>query len=321
MSEKKFIYLVQGSRSNILKFAHLQSESSDLITLTYDQDIDESEVEWLSNIFYPKSTFAEGRNRQLEVATQIGGNYLYYIFLDDDVSFKKGTYADFEKLLLEHEPAVGVPLCDIVKNSDHYIKKLKIQHPVVMDQIVQAYHHRVVKEKIVLPFVTNFDHLSWWYSCEINNYLILRYYRGYVMQFNTIEINNDNHNWNNDTKEASVIQSTYLGGINDSELKQVKEFILSRFGSQPQLVNTLFHPENMPRLVYMADFRDAIYRLCSLLFSFEWAKLFSTGKKIFNALPVSIYQSIFNRTNLIDPRNIESYIGKQTSKCIDHVKS
>ena len=317
---KKFIYLLQGSRENILKFAHLQTKSSDLITLTYDQDIDESEVVWLGNIFYPKSTFAEGRNRQLEVATQTGVNYLYYIFLDDDVSFKKGTYVDFENLLLKYEPAVGVPLCDIVMKMDHYIKKIKIQHPTVMDQIVQAYHHRVIKEKIVLPFVTNFDHLSWWYSCEINNYLILRYYRGYVMQFNTIEINNGNHNWNNVTKEATVAHSTYLGGINDFELKQIKEFVVSRFGSQPRLVNTLFHPENMPRLVFMADIGDAIFRLSSLLFSFEWVKLFSMGKKIFKAMPASIYQVIFNRMNLINPRDFQSYRGQKPAESIENVK-
>ena len=315
---KKFIYLVQGTRANILKFAHLQTKSSDLITLTYDHDIDESEVKWLSNIFYPKSTFAEGRNRQLEVATQIGGNYLYYIFLDDDVSFKKGTYADFEKLLLEHEPAVGVPLCDIVKNSDHYIKKLKIQHPVVMDQIVQAYHHRVVREKIVLPFVTNFDHLSWWYSCEINNYLILRYYRGYVMQFNTIEINNDNHNWNSETKEANVAHSAYLGGVKENELTQVKDLITLLHGKQPRLVNTLFHPNHMPRLAYMPDFRDSIYRLFLHLLGFEWRNFFRSTKKILKATPFTAYQTIMNRGNLIDPRIFHSYRIKHT---IDFDKS
>ena len=92
---KKFIYLVQGSRDNILKFAHLQTNSSDLITLTYDQDIDESEVVWLGNIFYPKSTFAEGRNRQLEVATQTGVNYLYYIFLPDQLETHLNSYLTY----------------------------------------------------------------------------------------------------------------------------------------------------------------------------------------------------------------------------------
>lgn len=304
--------MVQGRKANVIKFAHLQSDSSDLITLTYDEKIDDVEVTWLSNIFFPKSTFAEGRNRQLEVATSSDTSYLYYIFLDDDVSFKKGSFRDFEKLLLKHEPAIGVPLCDIVKNFDQYIKRLEIQHPVVMDQIVQAYHHRVVQEKIVLPFVTDFDHLSWWYSCEINNYLILRYYRNYVIQFNKLEINNDNHNWDNETKETNVLDSSYLGGTSVSGLELVKEFIVSRYGHQPRLVNTLFHPEGMPRLVYMPDFRDAIYRLSLLLFSLEWYKLLSTGKKILKASPLGLYQSLFNKDNVIDPRKILNYRRKPT---------
>ena len=38
-------------------------------------------------------------------------------FFDDHVSIKKGFYKEFENLLIEHDPAVGVPLCDIVKKK------------------------------------------------------------------------------------------------------------------------------------------------------------------------------------------------------------
>ena len=317
MSEKKFIYLVQGSQANVVKFAHLQSESSDLITLTYDQDINESEVTWLRNIFFPKSTFAEGRNRQLEVAIGSPTDYLYYIFLDDDVSFKKGTYEDFENLLLEHEPAVGVPLCDIVKNFDQYIQALKIQHPIVMDQLVQAYHRRVITEKIALPFVTDFDNLSWWYSCEINNFLILQYYRGYVMQFNTIEVNNDNHNWNQVTKESSIANSSYVGGTDEEGLNQVKKYIVSRFGEQPLLINTLFHPPNMPRIVYLPEFRDSVHRISSHLIAWRLGPLFRAGKKMLSHCHLSFYHMLFNRLNLINPRCFKSYRFKPTSDLVN----
>jgi hypothetical protein len=317
MNEKKFIYLVQGCRANILKFAHLHSESSDLITLTYDKDINESEVTWLRNIFYPKSTFAEGRNKQLEVALGIGIPYLYYIFLDDDVSLKKGTYKDFENLLVEHEPAVGVPLCDIVKNLDQYNQSLKIQHPIVMDQLVQAYHREVIKDKIVLPFVTDFDNLSWWYSCEINNFLILRYYRGYIMQFNTIEVNNDNHNWNQETKESSIANSFYVGGTNEEGLNQIKKYIVSRFGDQPQLINTLFHPPNIPRIVYLPEFRDSIHRISSHLFTFRMGRLFKILIKILSHCHLSFYYMLFNRLNLINPKKIKSYKVKLSSELVN----
>lgn len=313
MNKKKFIYLVQGSKKNVLKYSHLQSDTSDLITLTYDNDIVQSEVSWITNIFFPNSTFAEGRNKQLEIAKTIANDYLYYIFLDDDVSIKKGSYKEFENLLIEHEPAVGVPLCDIVKNTSFYILNLEIQHPVILDQLVQAYHRKVVDEKIVLPFITEFDSLSWWYSCEINNFLILRYYRGYVMQFNTIEANNDNHNWDSDTKQSTVINSNYVGGTNDIDLIYIKEYVENNFGPQPHLVNTLFHPSGMPRLVYLPDLRDSIHRILNFLFSFKIGSLLSIGTKILRYTPLSIYQSIFNKKNIIDQRFFQSYRSKSVS--------
>lgn len=317
MNAKKFIYMVQGTKVNVLKFAHLQSDRSDLVTLTYDKDIQESDVTWLKHIYFPKSTFAEGRNRQLQVATEMNAHYLYYIFLDDDVSFKKGTYTDFESLLLKHEPAVGVPLCDIVKNFDQYNQALKIQHPVVMDQLIQAYHRRVIREKIALPFVTDFDHLSWWYSCEINNFLILRYYRGYVMQFNTIEVDNENHNWDQETKEASIANSSYVGGTDEEGLNQVKKYIVSRFGEQPLLINTLFHPPNMPRIVYLPEFRDSIHRISSHLIAWRLGPLFRTGKKILSHCHLSFYHMLFNRLNFINPRNFKSYKFKPSSELVN----
>lgn len=307
MNNKQFVYLVQGQKANIIKFAHLQSHSSDLITLTYDMDIAEPEVTWVANIFSPDSTWAEGRNRQLEQATNSAADYLYYIFLDDDVMIEKGTYVEFQNLLLEHEPAVGIPLCDAIKSSDRYVKKLPIQHPVAMDQLMQAYHRRVVKEKIAIPFVTEFDRLSWWYSCEINQFLILRYYRGYVMQFNTIQIHNGKHNWNSDTKTSDIVQSTYVGGINKEVLRQVRAFIVSQFGEQPQLVNTLFHDSRKPRLLYMPELTEIIQRFFSLLWAFKIGALCALSIKILIHPLLFTYHKLFNRSNLIDPRDFRGY--------------
>lgn len=305
MSIKKFLYLVQGRKANISNFAHLQSPSADLITLTYDVDIDELDVSWVTNIFFPNSTWAEGRNHQLNYAINTSTDYLYYIFLDDDVSVEKGSYVEFESLLLEYQPAVGLPLCDAIKSSDRYVKKLQVQHPIAMDQLMQAYHRRVVKEKIALPFITKFDHLSWWYSCEINQFLILRYYRGHVMQFNTIQIHNDNHNWSPDKKTSDILQSAYMGGINEEGLKKIRAFIVSQFGEQPQLVNTLFHDSGKPRLIYMPELAETFSRFLSLTLTFKIGGLCTLSTKLLIYPLLLAYHKLFNRSNLIDPRDVQ----------------
>lgn len=305
MSAKKFLYLVQGCRANISKFAHLQSQSADLITLTYDADIDELDVSWVINIFFPNSTWAEGRNRQLDYTINTSTDYLYYIFLDDDVSIEKGTFIEFENLLLEYQPAVGLPLCDAIKSSDRYVKKLQVQHPVAMDQLMQAYHRRVIKEKIALPFVTKFDRLSWWYACEINQFLILRYYRGHVMQFNTIQIHNDNHNWSTDKKTSYIPHSTYMGGINEEGLKEIRAFIVSQFGEQPPLVNTLFHDSRKPRLIYMPELTETFSRFLSLTLAFKIGRLCKLSTKLLIHPLLLAYHKLFNRSNLIDPKDFQ----------------
>ena len=124
MKKKKFIYLVQGKKENVQKFSFLQTEISDLITLTFDYDFN-NDINWLKNLYLPKSTWAEGRNLQLEYASNLNIDYLYYIFLDDDTKMIKGTFNHFEELLIKYEPAVGLPLCDIVKNNLFFLNSKK----------------------------------------------------------------------------------------------------------------------------------------------------------------------------------------------------
>ncbi len=251
MFRKKFLYLIQGRKENVLKYSYLQNANSDLITLTFDFKIIENELESTSNIFFPNSSWAEGRNKQLELAKELKNKYLYYIFIDDDVEFIAGCFSDFEKLLLQNKPAVGVPLLAIIKNTNKFNPKLKIQHPVAVDQQIQAYHHKVLSESIVMPLETKFDNLSWWYSCEINGFLILSHYRGYIMQFNDIVVDNVGHHWDDTTKLSIDLTSNYLGGVTSDGLEQIRKFIEVKYGVQPKLRNTLFHDNNFNKHSYL----------------------------------------------------------------------
>ena len=91
-THKNIVYLIQGQAGLVTNFDYLTSqEHSDVIFLTYDSKIDQA-------IFYPDSTWAEGRNRLLQKALE-KGEYLYYIFLDDDLKFIDGDFQLFEKQL------------------------------------------------------------------------------------------------------------------------------------------------------------------------------------------------------------------------------
>ena len=66
------------------------------------------------SIFYPHSSWTQGRNRLLKETA--GTSYQYYIFLDDDVEMRaigdtstRNPWRLFEEFLTEYEPAVGVP--------------------------------------------------------------------------------------------------------------------------------------------------------------------------------------------------------------------
>ena len=184
---KTFVYLAQGRSVNLKNFEYLLTDDSDLIILSFDEPI-KPNITNIKAIFKPNSTWAEGRNLLLNLARKSGNDYEYFIFLDDDVEIVLGSFKVFEELLLKYKPMMGVPLCDQIKDSHRYHKNISVHHPKGFDQIVQAYHKDVVRDQIAIPYVTDLDADSWWYTCEINQYLTLNYYRGKCAQFNEFEI-------------------------------------------------------------------------------------------------------------------------------------
>jgi hypothetical protein len=114
---KKFIYLVQsekGLRKNLNK---LYGPDSDVLLLTWRKPITNA-------IFFPLSTWTEGINRLYQEVFKT--NYLYYVFVDDDVVLKttelcknhtSNPWRIFERNLLKFLPAIGVPRLNGYKKS------------------------------------------------------------------------------------------------------------------------------------------------------------------------------------------------------------
>jgi hypothetical protein len=75
----------------------------DVIFLAYDKPVENA-------IYFPNSTWGEGRNLLLEKTLASQKEYEYYIFLDDDVRFVKGDFERFENQLIKYGPTVAVPI-------------------------------------------------------------------------------------------------------------------------------------------------------------------------------------------------------------------
>ena len=180
---KPFIYLIQGQRKLIQSYSWLRANrKDDIICLTYDEPCDGA-------IFYPNSTWAQGRNRLLTEARK-QDEYLYYIFCDDDIEFKKGSWKKFEENLLKYRPGIAVPVFQ--KTFFNVIKypKLNCQAFFVNDEQLIAFHRDVVNDNLVLPYQLQYDQVNWSATCEIQEILIQNFYPFSSIQFNNIRVRN-----------------------------------------------------------------------------------------------------------------------------------
>jgi hypothetical protein len=242
----KVIYLVQGELADVQFLRDHIPTSQYLMSLNYDVNPEGTVIHSDSHIYFPDSTWAEGRNLLLEKAKRLGINFDYYIFVDADLRVTKGSFSCFETLLSIHRPKLGIPLGDQVKNSYRYRPESRVQSQFSFDQICQAYRSDVVNDSICLPYNTKLDNKSWWYSCEINTYLSLLCCGDEILQFNDFEIENSRH----DGPELSAMGlSNYKSGVDSDGLQVCRELIISEFGRQKPFLGTLFHPKFAPKVI------------------------------------------------------------------------
>ncbi len=196
---KNLVYLVQGRSDLIKNYFHLADrESADAIFLTYDKQIDDA-------VYYPDSTWSEGRNKLLEEAEKKGG-YLYYIFCDDDIEFTNGGWDEYEYYLLKYRPAIGCPVFPKTKKTK--IGFLDVQVFFVNDEQLMAFHRDVVKDRIVLPIQTHLDHLHWWACSRIQETVIQNFYQSCSLQFNNIQIINTEHGRYDTSGNSTFLEKT-----------------------------------------------------------------------------------------------------------------
>jgi hypothetical protein len=175
-------------------------------------------------IFFPLSSWAEGRNRLYQEIFK--SNYLYYIFLDEDIELKftelyKNTYDNpwrvYERYLLKFQPAIGVPRLYWNKGSPK-----KIQTIYWYDGISIAVHKEALKT--VFPIYDGDDTKSWWNPGIYFFHIASLLYKDHTLQFNTIEAINKSHRIYPRNSEWKKIDDKFKNCIINEKLKKTFQY-------------------------------------------------------------------------------------------------
>ncbi|KAJ1487425.1 hypothetical protein T484DRAFT_1941295, partial [Baffinella frigidus] len=153
------------------------------------------------SIWLPGSTWNEARNRLYAEVRGGASHYRYLVFLDEDVSLslrpsavdapgvQEDPWREYERLLIEWAPAVGVPRYTVQQPEEEDQEEPDVQCVHFMDPLVVSIHFEAAA--LLLPYTNHFDSESWWYSAVVANALAAVHFPGHVIQFNSVYSHDD----------------------------------------------------------------------------------------------------------------------------------
>ena len=204
MSEKSKVLLVRISSKPQKKFAYLtQTESClsdylrspqnlgnstscqcDILVLSWKQKCNDSFLPHVEYIFDPNTTWTTGRNLLYKSIMKREQKYLYYTFLDDDITlgFKEepqenaSAWREYEKSLLQERPPIAVSWLSVTvhfrkfyEGACNYTNKPDFLPFIWFDAMFNSFHSEVIN--YLLPYYDKKENISWWYS---QVYLIMK---------------------------------------------------------------------------------------------------------------------------------------------------
>ena len=102
---KQFLYLVQSRIGLLENHTILESDNSDYLCATFEKKIDRENF-----IYVPNTIWTEGRNILYEEAMKRKDHYEYFVFLDDDIVFERGSFRVFENEVLHIQADFAMPV-------------------------------------------------------------------------------------------------------------------------------------------------------------------------------------------------------------------
>ena len=187
-----FIYLTQTEQCltpSLIQTLELSDASKcrcDVVVLSYKTECLEKSAPHITYLFGNETTWGSGRNKLYFHAMERRLNYLYFIFLDDDITLKFTKAATpemmrltpisiFQEWLLENAPAVGIgdyERHDVSSLSRHYrmlmtcnskiYKKKKLSHPMLFGPLFTALHTNVLSH--LFPMHIRHENRNWLFT-------------------------------------------------------------------------------------------------------------------------------------------------------------
>lgn len=210
-SNRTFLYLVQGP--SCLP-EHLKGErqigcgstcNCDILMLGYKQKCLQPRPKHVEYIHKAGTTWSTGRNYLYEYALNRTTKYLYYIFMDEDITLQPnsntndvivsyGLWRSFERYLLDFKPAIGsVSYCSFTDTRCNSKKtpRVHVIQGFFVDAAFNAIHYEALP--YLLPYHLKRENNSWWYSQYYLTLLARHYFEGFVLVYTELNAVNIRH--------------------------------------------------------------------------------------------------------------------------------
>ena len=210
-----FIYLTQTEQCltpSLIQALELSDASKcrcDVIVLSYKTECLEKSEPHITYLFGNETTWGSGRNMLYFHAMQRKLDYLYYIFLDDDITLKFSKAATpemkrltpisvFQDWLLDYEPAVGVgdylghdgssTLHSRMRKVCNNLKKVVANPTILFDPLFNAFHAKAVSH--IFPMEISHENHNWWLTDKYVASVVEFKFRGQALMFFPVAVAN-----------------------------------------------------------------------------------------------------------------------------------
>ncbi|MEM9724492.1 MAG: hypothetical protein AAF909_03395 [Pseudomonadota bacterium] len=198
----RVLHCIQGKKRRVLAFVEEISPDDNVLAILYDEPVSDDESRALQRgadgrrafLYWPCSTWAEGRNFGRDIALLGADAFDYVAFLDDDVVFTRGAYTPFIDDVARHRALIATPITYRADQSRYTLPTAR-QAAALNDEQLLVFHISVVKDAEIWPIDRTFENESWHIACLIQQYFLTQRFPRQLIQFNDYCISNEGHEW------------------------------------------------------------------------------------------------------------------------------